>query len=242
VAVIVTDEMAPISRMCIWPLIGFSTRYALKVWMDENRVSISGSSGRRTRRAAIPGDLRDEIFRSQIHIDGERLDRYQSLTGIAQLLGVEPGEEAIICVIEDLRESYSEQHIQALKSKDSLEAMKTRWEAAEGKVVEHRKNIRDMKVQLDAMSGAKCGIAKHKAVQEPRAMQKKLDAPYSAMVGQDRILLEIKTRKSELENQVRRQNTRIEECEREMGPLRPAKASSEGRIAKMEQRRRQMEC
>jgi predicted nucleic acid-binding Zn-ribbon protein len=136
------------------------------------------------------------------------------------LLGVEPGEEAIICSIEDLRESYSKEHIKARDLKDSLEAMKARWEAAVGKVVEYRKNIRDMKVQLDAMSGAKCGIAEHKAVQEPRAMQKKLDAQYSAMVGQDRILLEIKTRKSELENQVRRQNTRIEECEREIGLLR----------------------
>jgi hypothetical protein len=70
--------------------------------------------------------------------------------------------------------------------------MKARWEAAEGKVVEYRKDIRDLKVQLDAMSGAKCAIAEHKAVQELRAMQKKLDVQYSAMAGQDRILVEIK--------------------------------------------------
>jgi hypothetical protein len=63
-------------------------------------------------------------------------------------------------------------------------------------------------------------------------MQKKLDAQYSAMVGQDRILLEIKPQKSELEDQVRRQNTRIDECEREIGLWRSAKASLEGRIAK----------
>jgi hypothetical protein len=75
--------------------------------MDEKRVSISGASGRRTGHAAIPDDLRDEGLRSQIHIDGERLDTYQSLTGIAQMLDVELGEEAIICAIEDLRESYS---------------------------------------------------------------------------------------------------------------------------------------
>jgi hypothetical protein len=40
-----------------------------------------------------------------------------------------------------------------------------------------------MKVQLDAMSGAKCAIAEHKAVRELRAMQKKLDAQYSVMAG-----------------------------------------------------------
>jgi chromosome segregation ATPase len=119
--------------------------------------------------------------------------------------------------------------------------MKARWEASEGKVVAYRKNIRDMKVQLDAMSGAKYAIAEHKTVQEPRLMQKRLDAQYSAMAGPDRILPEIRTRKSELDDQVGRQNTRIEECEREIGLLRSAKASMEGRIAKMEQRRRSVE-
>jgi hypothetical protein len=54
-------------------------------------------------------------------------------------------------------------------------------------------------------------------------------------------LQEINTRKSEWEDQVRRQNTRIEECEREIGLLRSARASVEGRIAKMEQRRRSVE-
>jgi hypothetical protein len=76
--------------------------------------------------------------------------------------------------------------------KDSLEAMKARWEAAEGKVVEYRKDIPDTKVQLDAMSGAKCADAEHKEVQELRALQKKLDAQYSATIGHDRILLETK--------------------------------------------------
>jgi hypothetical protein len=57
------------------------------------------------------------------------------------------------------------------------------------------------------------------------------------MVGQDRILLEMKTQKSKLEDQARRRNTLIEECEREIGLLRSAKASLEGRISKMELRR-----
>jgi hypothetical protein len=61
------------------------------------------------------------------------------------------------------------------------------------------------------------------------------------MVGQDRILLEIEAQELELEDQVRRQNTRIEECEREIGLLRSAKASLEGRIAKMGLRRRSVE-
>jgi hypothetical protein len=61
--------------------------------------------------------------------------------------------------------------------------MKARWEAAEEKVVEYRKKIRDMKVQLDAMSGAKCANVEHKAMQELRAMHKKLDAQYSVMTG-----------------------------------------------------------
>jgi hypothetical protein len=69
--------------------------------MDERHASIYGASGRRTGHAAVPDDLRDEMFRSQIHNDGLRLDSYQSLTGIAQMLGVEPGEEAVICAIED---------------------------------------------------------------------------------------------------------------------------------------------
>jgi hypothetical protein len=81
--------------------------------MDEKRVLISGARGRRIGHAAIPDDLRDEIFRSQIHIDGERLDTYHSMTGIAQMMGVELGEEAIIYAIEDLRESYSKGHIKA---------------------------------------------------------------------------------------------------------------------------------
>jgi hypothetical protein len=84
--------------------------------------------------------------------------------GIAELPGVEPGEEAIIYAIEDLRESYSKEQIRARNLKDSLEAMKARWESAEGKVVEYREDIRDMKVQLDAMSGAKCANAEHNAV------------------------------------------------------------------------------
>jgi hypothetical protein len=44
-----------------------------------------------------------------------------------------------------------------------------------------------------------------------------------------------------LEDKVRRENARIEECEREIGLLRSAKASSEGRIAKMELGRRSVE-
>jgi hypothetical protein len=67
--------------------------------------------------------------------------------------------------------------------KDSLEAMKARWEAAEGKVVEYGEKNRDMRVQLDAMSGAKCAIAEHKAVQELGVKQKRLDAQYSVMAG-----------------------------------------------------------
>jgi hypothetical protein len=55
------------------------------------------------------------------------------------LLGVGPGEKAIMCAIEDLRES--KEHIKARTLRDSLEAMKAGWEAAEGKVVEYRKNI-----------------------------------------------------------------------------------------------------
>jgi hypothetical protein len=89
---IITDETAPFSARCIWPLICFSSRHPLGVWMDEKRVWISGPSGRRTGHPSFPDDLSDEIFRSQIHIDGERLDTYQSQTGIAQLLGVEPGK------------------------------------------------------------------------------------------------------------------------------------------------------
>jgi hypothetical protein len=134
-------KIAPISVRCIGPLLDFSTRYALRIWIDEKRVWISGASGRRTGHAAIPDDLHDDIFRPQIHIDGARLDTYQSLTGIAQLLGVEPGEEAAIYAIEDLRESYSKEHIKTWNLKDSLEAVKSRWDAAEGKVVEYRENI-----------------------------------------------------------------------------------------------------
>jgi hypothetical protein len=55
------------------------------------------------------------------------------------LLAVEPGEEVVICAIEDQRKSYSKRRIEARGLKDSLEAMKARWEAAEGKVVEYRK-------------------------------------------------------------------------------------------------------
>jgi hypothetical protein len=61
--------------------------------------------------------------------------------------------------------------------------LKARWEAAGGKVDEYRKSIRDMKVQLDAMSGAKCANAEHKEMCELRAMQKKLDPQYSVMAG-----------------------------------------------------------
>jgi hypothetical protein len=42
-------------------------------------------------------------------------------------------------------------------------------EAAEGKVVECRKNIPDTKGRLDATSGAKCDIVEQIAVQELRA-------------------------------------------------------------------------
>jgi hypothetical protein len=38
---------------------------------------------------------------SQIHNDGLRVGSYQSLTGIAQMLAVQPGEGAVICCIED---------------------------------------------------------------------------------------------------------------------------------------------
>jgi hypothetical protein len=58
-------KVALISAMCIGPLLGFSTRYGPRIWMDEKRVSISGPSWRLTGHAAIPDDLRDEIFRSQ---------------------------------------------------------------------------------------------------------------------------------------------------------------------------------
>jgi hypothetical protein len=88
--------------------------------MDEKRVPISRASGWRTGHVAIPDDLRDEIFRSQVHIDGERLRSYQSLTGIAQLPGVDPGEEATIYAIEDLRESYSKEPIHTRNLNDSL--------------------------------------------------------------------------------------------------------------------------
>jgi hypothetical protein len=53
--------------------------------------------------------------------------------------------------------------------KDRLEAKSSRWGAADGKVVEYRENIPDIKVQLDAMSGAKCDIVEQNAVQELRA-------------------------------------------------------------------------
>jgi hypothetical protein len=62
------------------------------------------------------------------------------------VLAVEPGEEAIICAIEDLRESYLKEHADARSLRDSLEEMKARWEAAEGKVVEYRKKIQVMNV------------------------------------------------------------------------------------------------
>jgi hypothetical protein len=172
--------------------------------MEGKRVSISGASGRRTGHAAIPDDLRDEIFRSQIHIDGERLDTYPSLMGHCTVAGCRARRRGNDLRHRRLAGIVSKGHIKARNLRESLEGMKARWEAAEGKVVEYRGHIQDMKVHLDAMSGAKCAIAEHKAVQELRAMQKKLDAQYSAMVGQDRILLEMKTRKSELEDQVRR--------------------------------------
>jgi hypothetical protein len=54
VAAIPRDEMAPISAMCARPLMGFSPRHALGVWMDEKRVSISGPSERRTGGSALP--------------------------------------------------------------------------------------------------------------------------------------------------------------------------------------------
>jgi hypothetical protein len=63
-------KIAPISARGIGPLLDFSTRFALTILMDEKRVSIYGASGQRTGHAAIPDDLRDETFRSQIHNDG----------------------------------------------------------------------------------------------------------------------------------------------------------------------------
>jgi hypothetical protein len=48
----------------------------------------------------------------------------------------------------------------------------------------------------DAICEAKCANAEHKAVQELRAMQKKLDVQYSVLAGQDRLLREISSRKS----------------------------------------------
>jgi hypothetical protein len=56
-------KTAPISAKGIGPLLDFSTRYALRIWMDERRLSIYEASGRRTGHVAIPDDLRDEIFR-----------------------------------------------------------------------------------------------------------------------------------------------------------------------------------
>jgi hypothetical protein len=44
--------------------------------------------------------------------------------------------------------------------------MYARWKAAERKVVEYRKSLPDTKVQLDAMSGAKCAVMEHRVVQE----------------------------------------------------------------------------
>jgi hypothetical protein len=52
-------------------------------------VSISEQSGGRIVHSGIPDDLRDEMFRAQIHIVSDRLDTDQSLRGIAQLLGIE---------------------------------------------------------------------------------------------------------------------------------------------------------
>jgi hypothetical protein len=54
VAAIIRDEIAPISVRYIRPLIVFSSRHALGVWMDEKRVSISGPSRRRTGDSALP--------------------------------------------------------------------------------------------------------------------------------------------------------------------------------------------
>jgi hypothetical protein len=135
VSVLVTEEMASVSAMCIGPLIDFWTRYAPRMCMDEKRVSISGASRRRIGNAALPSDLHDETFRSQIHVDGGRLYEHQSLTGTAQLPGVEPGGEAIIYAIEDLRESYSKEHIEARGLKDGFEAMRARWEASQGRLL-----------------------------------------------------------------------------------------------------------
>jgi hypothetical protein len=97
-----------------------------------------------------------------MHIDGEWLDAYQSSMGIAQLLDVEPGEEALICAIDDLHESYLNQCIDARNFRDGSEAMKARWEAAEGMIDEHRKGMRDMRVQLDTMGEAKCSQGKYR--------------------------------------------------------------------------------
>jgi hypothetical protein len=54
VEAIITDEMASISARWVRPLIVFSSRRALGVWMDEKRVSISGPSERRTGDSALP--------------------------------------------------------------------------------------------------------------------------------------------------------------------------------------------
>jgi hypothetical protein len=43
--------------------------------------------------------------------------------------------------------------------RDSVEAMKARWEGGEGRVVEYRKRMQDMTVELDAMREAKCAAA-----------------------------------------------------------------------------------
>jgi hypothetical protein len=72
-------------------------------------------------------------------------------------------------------------------------------------------------------------------------MRKELDAQYSAMAGRDGILLEMMTPKWKLEGQVRRQSTRLEESEREVGLERSARVSLAGRIVRMEERRRSVE-
>jgi hypothetical protein len=48
-------------------------------------------------------------------------------------------------------------------------------------------------------------------------MRERLDAQYSAMAGRAGILLEMMTPKWKLEDQVRRQSTRLEGSERDVG-------------------------
>jgi hypothetical protein len=98
---------------------GLSSGGSMVVWRDGEGISISGTSGRRTVHSPIPDDLRAEMFRAHIHMDGEQPDTHPSLAGIAPLHDVDPVEEASIRAIEDVRESYSKQRIDARNLRDS---------------------------------------------------------------------------------------------------------------------------